>query len=493
MNRVIDDKCWTFTRGLALIALLAWGCSTPRSEEPNSEDAAVAPPSSGGASGQAGATGGTNAPPPPTGGAGGSNQSATGGAGTGGTGAGGAVQGGGGSAGAGLPDAAPEPEPTPVDAAPGPGSIVWSQALPQVENLIEHGGAVFAAGHLNSTFEGQAPPPGRTDRYLTRFDLASGARTWLRRVRNTSAAVLTDVGDLAIDSDGTPLLQGYFEGTVDFGGKSLTASPDARYLARYAPADGALLGVRAGLGGKWSASLGSRIVIGHPYPYVFYRGLDDFTLGTVDLPEVHGAAFASDGSLFLGGSFFGSTTIGSTKLDAGDGYDGWVARLGPDGKPVWAVGCIGAETDINGVATDPQGDLFTGGLFRKTVSVGGRSFTSKGDYDVMVVKFAGSNGAIKWARAFGGAGDDRNYSVATAPDGTVVVAGSTSPGGTGEAPGIDIEGTSVTRPGFVLKLAGDDGHTIWISEIESYLQVVTVAPGGEILVGGDRGLARLRP
>jgi hypothetical protein len=393
-----------------------------------------------------------------------------------------------------LPDGAPR-DGAPPDAGPVRGSAIWTQMLPRVTNTIERNGAVFVSGMIDTEFEGVAPLTGRRDTYLARFDLASGQRIWLRRFSNLGPYAPVDVADLAIEGGGVLLTMGLFEGTVDFGGTQLTATPSANtYLARYSP-DGDLLEVRAGLGGDWSASRGALVAYGWLQGVAtLYRTLDDTSPATVPLvgrPDINSGAFDAQGNLILGGTFFDTITVGTTVLRTAvpTDNDGWVARFSPTGAPLWAVPmAVGAdEGSVLGVATAGNGDVVVVGTYRQQVAVGTSALTSLGNYDIFTARLGASTGDVLWVRGFGGTGDDRSYSVVVTPADDVIVAGSIF-GGT-----LSIDGTGLAPPGFAVRLAGSDGHTIWASQSQAFPMSVVVAPGGEIVTAGSDAITRLVP
>jgi hypothetical protein len=137
-------------------------------------------------------------------------------------------------------------------------------------------------------------------------------------------------------------------------------------------------------------------------------------------------ATAADGSVYVAGFTDGSID-GQPNL--GGGWDGFVTKYAADGTKKWTQMAGGAGGDLGfSVATDADGSVYiagyTGGSIDGQPNLDG--------LDGFVTKFA-ADGTKQWSRVAGGAGDDIGYSVATAADGSVYVAGYTDGSVDGEA------------------------------------------------------------
>lgn len=84
-----------------------------------------------------------------------------------------------------------------------------------------------------------------------------------------------------------------------------------------------------------------------------------------------------------------------------------------------AIGIQNNETFVNGMASDPDGNIYAVGKFGGTISVGGVSLTTKGGTDVFVIKYNPA-GTVLWAKSFGGTAFDEGWQVAVDATGVYV-------------------------------------------------------------------------
>ena len=195
---------------------------------------------------------------------------------------------------------------------------------------------------------------------------------------------------VAVDSGGNVIVTGYFAGTVDFGGGPLsTSTSSSMFLAKYSPT-------------------GS---------YIWAQAF----------PGAFGTAVAVDGSdnVVVVGSYTGSTNFGGGTLSSvGGSTDVFVAKFSPTGGYLWAKSYGGSSTDlVKAVAVDSGGNVVVTGYFSGTsANFGAGSWTSAGATDIFVAKY-GSDGSSIWAKQLGGTGSDNGYGVSVDGSGNVLVAG----------------------------------------------------------------------
>lgn len=158
-----------------------------------------------------------------------------------------------------------------------------------------------------------------------------------------------------------------------------------------------------------------------------------FTLGI----EGTSQAFVSDvaldviGNIYVVGWFGGELTLGSETTGANREVDAFLAKIRPDGDPEWirkfgdmADAPSDAEERALGLATAVDGTVVVAGWFNENIHFAAESLSTKGGEDGFVVAL-NPNGTVKWSRALAGKFDDRATAVAIDENnGQAVVLGS---------------------------------------------------------------------
>lgn len=214
-------------------------------------------------------------------------------------------------------------------------------------------------------------------------------------------------------------------------------------------------------------------------------------------PEGDGAVLGATGDvkwkMNLGGSgsdrFYsaiavegGSVAVGTSNSSAGDfgttkgSNDAVIAMLDSSGNLKWAKRLGGSYVDAFYSVTAVAGGVIAVG---SSGSLAGDFGTSKGNNDAVIAMFD-LNGDLKWAKNFGGAGDDGFDSV-TAVAGGVIAAGYSwsTDGGFGNAGGGDA----------IIAMFDLSGASKWVRNFggsgDEGLSSVTAVAGGVIAVGGS--------
>jgi hypothetical protein len=214
------------------------------------------------------------------------------------------------------------------------------------------GGALFSAGGA--------------DMFLVKYS-STGAHVWSKRFGGGG----TDMGmAVGTDSLGNVYVGGTFEGSVNFGGGTLT-SAGARdiFVAKYTSAGQHV----------WSKRFGG-------------------TSGE----DVRGVAVDGAGDVLLTGQFLGTINFGGPTLTSAGYEDIFLAKLsGVSGGHVWSkrLGSMSAPDFGYGVAVDGSGNVAITGFFAGSVNFGGGAFLAQ-VYDIFVAKYS-SAGAYISARRYG--------------------------------------------------------------------------------------------
>jgi hypothetical protein len=139
---------------------------------------------------------------------------------------------------------------------------------------------------------------------------------------------------------------------------------------------------------------------------------------------------------------------------------------------LWSTG--GGPPTVNALASGPDGSVYVVGSFRQTLTMGTPAISDASGVDEnwSYVAKLDSSGVPQWIRHFASSGDPMNYpsneaiSVAVAPDGTVVVAGSfyeTFDAGPG--PDYPILSSGGEGDGFIAALHPYDGAWLWLAHL----------------------------
>ncbi len=137
------------------------------------------------------------------------------------------------------------------------------------------------------------------------------------------------------------------------------------------------------------------------------------SIGSIDSDGGYAVASDAAGDMFIGGTFRDSTTVGTVTLTSAGGADWFIAKYSPAGTLLWAHNMGGAGDDyLEGIAVDGAGDVVATGRFSGTASLGGPALVANGTMDIGLAKYAGATGAHVWSKGFGGAYDDTGAAVA---------------------------------------------------------------------------------
>ncbi len=260
-------------------------------------------------------------------------------------------------------------------------------------------------------------------------------------------------------TDGYVFAAGQLMSPVSFGAQTAgMAGPDQAFVVRVAPSGGSVDWAFA-YGGDATSSTHANGIAFEPSGRIFVVGdflgkilVDTITLSSSDdmdpdtfvakldtsgkalwaksfggpQKQVAVAVTAFEGEIFVTGTWQGTITFGTKKLDQGNGGLGcFVAHIDKDGAPKWAVGFSTANGTIRpaGIVTDKTGNVFVTGTLTGTADFGGTSLTEMGGGDVFLVKLD-KGGNVLWSRRYGDPEAQAGGGVAVASDGNIILAGS---------------------------------------------------------------------
>ncbi|MCK5797274.1 MAG: PQQ-like beta-propeller repeat protein [Deltaproteobacteria bacterium] len=297
-------------------------------------------------------------------------------------------------------------------------------------------GTVFITGDYGgkATFGATTLTPTKTDVFVAKLD-ASGKFLWAKSLGGSEIEVARGV---AADGSGGTYVVGRYEGMAHFGTHSLTASPAGKahgFVARL-DAKGAVL---------WAVDIGSP-----------------------GEASCHDVILAKSGPV-ISGWFTGSVDIAGTQLTSQGETDGFVAKLDPAGKTIWATAIArGTASGWGGELALSGDNIVVAGSFRETATFGKTSLTSKDAVDFYVTALD-TTGKVLWASTAGGDGNALAFCVATGSAGEIIIAGTLS------------KSTTIGGKALVPHKGGGD---ILIAKFSSDGKAIWATSGGGD--GGDR-------
>ena len=140
--------------------------------------------------------------------------------------------------------------------------------------------------------------------------------------------------------------------------------------------------------------------------------------GTDGVTTAHRMIAASEGGVYIAGDT--DTQDASFGTVHGGERDALVLRIGPDGKPLYAVRFGGSGDDrFTDVLETPDGGCV---LIGTTTSTDGDARTSRGGTDGFIARLH-ADGSVKWIKCLGGTQDDELLSAAISSEGELLVCG----------------------------------------------------------------------
>lgn len=242
------------------------------------------------------------------------------------------------------------------------GAVQW--AVQHGDNALEQAAAAVAVGPdssvvLAGVLNGSASfgtdiltSSGGKDVLVAKLD-ATGVPRWARSYGDGQNQ---EAHAVAVDSNGTVFVAGYFEGTLECTGPPVvsTGQPDAFVLGL--AADGTCLWARQ-MGNEGATQVGRSLAVG------------------------------PGGTVFAAGRFGGSVDFGRGPVSCGGDEDLFLIQLADDGTTLHDD-CFGTSGnhDPYGLAASGGGEVIMAGSLGGSVDFGGGLLTTAGDSDVFVTK-----------------------------------------------------------------------------------------------------------
>lgn len=213
---------------------------------------------------------------------------------------------------------------------------------------------------------------------------------WIRQIGSRG---FDQGNDITIDKDGSVIVVGSFSGTAEFDHSTVLQSAGKKdiFIAKYDSSGNFL----------WAQRCGS-----------------------VQNDRLLKSSIDPDGSIVVTGSIgAGGVQFGGRMFYTAGPSDMFIAKLTPDGQPIWARNFGGNSVDEGtAVAVDLEGNYIVTGWFRGRIKFDNIALNSAGEYDVFIAKLD-KDGQIVWAKRGGGPLHDYGYALALDRRGNSYVTG----------------------------------------------------------------------
>jgi hypothetical protein len=351
---------------------------------------------------------------------------------------------------------------------------------------IDGAGNTVVTGTFSGTVNfggGPLTSAGTSDVFVAKYG-PDGSYVW--SIHASAPSTATPQG-IVVDRNGDVIVTGYFNGTADFGGGSLTSAGSADiFVAKYSGPTGAhewskrFGSIDADYGRAVTVDASNNVVVtgsfadavdfgggwlvGGRAAYVVTFSPAGTHLSSWVVPgtSTYGWAIAIDGggNVILGGSFLDSLHLGSSVFyqSSPTRESAFIAKYTPAGVAVWGRSFDQESLDYGtrgGVAVDAGSNVLVVGTFVGTVDFGTGSLTAL-NQDAFIAKYS-PTGVPQWARRLGSTGSDGASGIAVDASGNYAVLGTFS--GTVDFGGGPIAANS-NNDVFVAKYSSTGGY-LW--------------------------------
>ena len=224
--------------------------------------------------------------------------------------------------------------------------------------------------------------------FLAKLD-SDGQHVWSHWYAGTDAPQYP--GALAVAADGTIHVTGAMQGSVDFGGGTLTgAGENDAFVASFSAAG---------------------------------EHVRSFNFGDWQYQQGTGIAVDSGGNIYVSGVYMGEWTTCATTMEAFGESDMFLIKFDDTNACVWEHHYGSSGNDIPGaIALDSQGNLYMAGNTAGSLNLGGGAMPYGGASDVFAAKFAG-DGSLQWSKQVGDEQNQYAVGLAVGPDDSLWLTG----------------------------------------------------------------------
>jgi len=321
---------------------------------------------------------------------------------------------------------------------------------------VDNAGNVYASGIFSNTVtigDGllKLTSRGVGDIFVIKFD-KRGKMLWHHEYGSTGD---DNAFDLDVDREGNVLLNGWFSGSVDFGGKVLTSLGGRdQFLVKLSP-NGDVL---------WAKNFGSTSEDGG-------NEVETDDAGNIYASALSVGAFAADSFSFKNNGQ----------------RDSYLMKVSPSGKVLWVRGTSGSGNErLRAVSVDSAGNVYGGYEFSGTLKIGSATYAGKGGLDGVIVKWDESGNQI-WSDSVSSTGDDMVRGITPGPGGSFYVTGTYGPNA--DAFGRGLSSVTSGKDTYLAKFSATNELELILTLESSSNAKDGGSGGGEIDSGSDGSVA----
>jgi hypothetical protein len=266
----------------------------------------------------------------------------------------------------------------PLDSQP-PGDLLWAKQIGGSESdrgrgiAIDSRRNIIAVGSFRQTINPgvELTSNGEDDVYVVKLDSSTGDVIWAKSVGGKFG---DGVFGVAVDASDNIYIGGYFAGSIDFGGGTLTTNRDSSVFVLKLDPDG---------GFGWA------------------RKIDGSGLAGPAARIMPGAIVTDGNSVIVANNYIDSITVDATTLTSAGDFDMFALKmLASTGDTLWIKSFGGTKADLAiSLAFDKSGNTVITGVFYGTIDFGGGPFSSPNDSGFLL-KLASADGSHLISKQF---------------------------------------------------------------------------------------------
>ncbi len=209
-------------------------------------------------------------------------------------------------------------------------------------------------------------------------------------------------------------------------------------------------------------------------------------IGNIDVAEdeIDGISVDNNGNTVIAGVFRDKIALGNKTYSSVGGDDIFLASYNRNGQLNWSktMGSAGLDNTFD-VTTDASGNVYMSGWFSGTVDFGGDRLKSRGSTDMFIAKYS-PDGALLWARNFGGTKGDGGNEIAVTAGGQIAVSMITE--GDVAIGGKTYQYGGGSRDALVIRMT-PRGDVLWVAQAKGSgterIRAMAISPEGDVYVG----------